>query len=66
MPAAQQQEWSKNSKPALTCATGGVDSTGRRERQRTLQVNFLASLLLDVSRMLPPDRSPCRMLMSCR
>lgn len=32
----------------------------------TLQVNFLGSLLLDVRRMLPPDRSPCRMLRLCK
>ena len=32
----------------------------------TLQVNFRGSLLLDVRRMLPPDRSPCKMLRLCK
>lgn len=29
-------------------------------------MNFLWSLLLDVSKMLPPERSPCKMFMLCR
>lgn len=29
-------------------------------------MNFLGSLLLDVSRMLPPERSPCKMLRLCK
>ena len=29
-------------------------------------MNFLGSLLLDVSRMFPPERSPCRMLRLCK
>ncbi len=44
----------------LACRNASVDEGP------TLQVNFLESLLLEVSRMLPPDRSPCRMLMLCR
>ena len=32
----------------------------------TLQVNFRGSLLLDVRRMLPPERSPCKMLRLCK
>lgn len=36
------------------------------KKARTLHVNFLVSLLLDVSSMLPPERSPCKMLMLCR
>ena len=45
-----------------------VGSVSRRvgREKCTLEVNFLGSLLLDVSRMLPPERSPCRMLRLCR
>ena len=32
----------------------------------TLHVNFRGSLLLDVRRMLPPERSPCKMLRLCK
>jgi hypothetical protein len=55
----------------MICEMCGLRSLGNndqmvRRKSCTLQVNLLVSLLLDVSRMLPPERSPCKMLRLCK
>ncbi len=55
--------------PECAGKSDGSTEAGRggvRARARALQVKRRGSLLLVVSRMLPPARSPCRMFRSCR